>query len=88
MNKRDLVAVVAKDAGIQKLLAEKTVESVLNAIRKNTKKGVQLVGFGSFTIVRRKARNGRNPRTGAAFSVKAYNAIKFRPGTEFKEMVN
>ena len=48
MNRRDLAAVVAKDTGIKKSLAEKAVESVLAAIRRNAKRGVQLVGFGSF----------------------------------------
>ena len=88
MNRRDLAAVVAKDTGITKSLADKAVESVLAAIRRNAKRGVQLVGFGSFTVVKRRARNGRNPQTGAAFTVKACNVIKFRPGTEFKKLVN
>jgi DNA-binding protein HU-beta len=88
MNKRNLVDIVAKDAGIKKALAEKTVDSVLSAIRENVKKGVQIIGFGSFCIVKRKARTGRNPKTGAAFTVNASNVIKFRPGTIFKEQVN
>ncbi len=67
MNKRDLIDIVAKDAGIQKTLAEKTVESVLGALRRNAKRGVQLIGFGSFSVVKRRKRTGRNPKTGAPF---------------------
>ncbi|HMD68830.1 MAG TPA: HU family DNA-binding protein [Chitinivibrionales bacterium] len=88
MNRRELAAVVAKDTCITKSLADKAVESVLAAIRRSAKRGVQLVGFGSFTVVKRRARDGRNPQTGAAFTVKACNVIKFRPGTEFKKLVN
>jgi DNA-binding protein HU-beta len=88
MNKRGLVDAVAAAAGMQKTVAEKAVESVLATIKKNAKKGVQLIGFGSFSVVKRKAREGRNPKTGAVFFVKASNVIKFRPGTKFKEQVN
>jgi DNA-binding protein HU-beta len=88
MNKRDLVDAVAGDTGIRKTMAEKAVDSVLSAIRRNARKGVQLVGFGSFCVVKRKARHGRNPQTGASFTAKACNVIKFRPGTQFKKQVN
>jgi DNA-binding protein HU-beta len=88
MNKRELVAAVAKHAGINKTLAEKTVDGVLGSIKKNVKKGVQLIGFGSFSVVKRKERLCRNPKTGEAFTVQASNVIKFRPGTEFKGQVN
>ncbi|HUI92112.1 MAG TPA: HU family DNA-binding protein [Chitinivibrionales bacterium] len=88
MNKRDVIAVVAREAGIKKVLAGKTVDSVLRAIRKNAKKGIQIIGFGSFSVVKRRARKCKNPRTGATFTVKASNIIKFRPGTDFKQLVN
>ena len=88
MNKRDIVAAVARETGIKKVLAEKTVDSVLHAIRKNAKKGIQIIGFGSFSVVKRRARKCKNPRTGATFTVQASNVIKFRPGTEFKHQVN
>jgi DNA-binding protein HU-beta len=88
MNKRDIVAVVARETGIKKTLAEKTVDSMLRAIRKNAKKGIQIIGFGSFSVVKRRARQCKNPQTGASFTVRASNVIKFRPGTGFKEQVN
>ncbi len=88
MNKKDLAAAVAKDTGIRKALAEKAVDSMLGAIRAGACKGVQLVGFGSFCVVKRRQRNGRNPQTGKAFTVRACNVVKFRAGTRFKKHVN
>lgn len=88
MNKGELIAAVAKDAGITKVGAEKAVNSVLENIKKNAKKGVQLIGFGSFTLAKRKARSGRNPQTGQTIKIKASTAVKFRTGAEFKKLVN
>jgi DNA-binding protein HU-beta len=88
MNKGDLIAAVAKETGMSKAGAEKAVNSVLENIKKNAKKGVQLIGFGSFGISKRKARSGRNPQTGAKIKIKASNAVKFRSGAEFKKLVN
>jgi DNA-binding protein HU-beta len=88
MNKGELIAAVAKDAGITKAGAEKAVNSVLENIKKNAKKGVQLIGFGSFALAKRKARSGRNPQTGQTIKIKASTAVKFRAGAEFKKLVN
>ncbi len=87
MNKAELIAAVAKDTKESKAQAERTVNSVLNTIKKNTKKGVQLIGFGSFTVTKRKARKGRNPQTGEVISIKASKTVKFKPGAAFKKSV-
>ncbi len=87
MNKGELVAAVAKDTGMSKAGAEDAVNSVLNNIKKNTKKGVQIVGFGSFSVVKRKARTGRNPQTGETLKIKASKTVKFKPGAAFKAAV-
>jgi DNA-binding protein HU-beta len=88
MNKGELIAAVAKDAGVSKASAEKAVNCVLENIKKNAKKGVQLIGFGSFALAKRKARSGRNPQTGEKIKIKASTAVKFRAGAEFKKLVN
>jgi len=84
MNKGDLIVAVAKDTGLSKSGAEQAVNSVLENIKKNTKKGVQLVGFGSFTVAKRKARKGRNPQTGEQIKIKASKSVKFKPGAAYK----
>jgi DNA-binding protein HU-beta len=88
MNKGDLIAAVAKEAGLSKANAEKAVNSVLENIKKSAKKGVQLIGFGSFVLAKRKARTGRNPQTGAKIKIKASTTVKFRAGASFKKLVN
>jgi DNA-binding protein HU-beta len=87
MNKAELIDAVAKETKTSKAQAEKAVNSVLDSIKKNTKKGVQLVGFGSFSVVNRKARTGRNPQTGEVIKIKASKTVKFRPGSAFKKLV-
>lgn len=87
MNKGDLIAAVAKDCGISKAGAEKTVNSVLNNIKKNTKKGVNLIGFGSFNVGKRKARVGRNPQTGEVIRIKAGKTVKFKAGKAYKDSI-
>ncbi len=87
MNKGELIATVASETELTKVDAEKAVNSVLNNIKKNTKKGVQLIGFGSFSVVKRKARKGRNPQTGEVIKIKASKTVKFRPGSAFKTAI-
>jgi DNA-binding protein HU-beta len=84
MNKGDLIAAVAKDLGGSKAQAEKAVNSVLDSIKKNVKKGVNLIGFGSFVVGTRKARMGRNPQTGAAIKIKASKTVRFKAGKALK----
>ncbi|UCF77962.1 MAG: HU family DNA-binding protein [Candidatus Eiseniibacteriota bacterium] len=84
MNKAELIGAVAKVAGLTKKDATIAVEATLDTIRKNTKKGVQLVGFGSFSVAKRKGRIGRNPRTGEEIKIPPSKTVRFRPGSAYK----
>ncbi len=90
MNKNDLVAAVADDAGLSKADAAKAVDSVFDQITGSLKSGteVRLVGFGTFSVTRRAASTGRNPRTGEAIQIKASNQPKFKAGKGLKDAVN
>ncbi|MBK9245773.1 MAG: HU family DNA-binding protein [Burkholderiales bacterium] len=90
MNKIELIEHVAKQADISKAAAGRALEAVVGGIRTSLKKGnsVTLVGFGTFSIGKRAARSGRNPRTGAAIKIKAAKVPKFRPGKALKDAVN
>ena len=89
MNKGDLVNEVAKVLSTKKD-AQNAVDCVLDTIVGSLKKGsdVTLVGFGTFKVASRKARQGRNPQTGAVIQIKASKVPKFVPGKAFKEAVN
>jgi DNA-binding protein HU-beta len=87
VNKGDLIEVVAKEANLTKKDAGAVIDAVLDAIRRNTKRGVSLAGFGSFGVSKRKPRNGRNPRTGEAITIPASKTVRFRAGKEFKELL-
>ncbi len=90
MTKADLVDKAAKDAKISKVAAAAALNSFMDGITKSLKKKegkVTLVGFGTFSKVRRKARKGRNPQTGEPIKIKACNVVKFRPGKKLKEAV-
>ena len=90
MNKADLIERVVKDAGINKAQAQTAISSLLAGVESNLKKGgrVTLVGFGTFSVGSRKARTGRNPRTGQALKIAARKVAKFSPGAELKAAVN
>ena len=90
MNKSELVDVMAADAGITKAAAKKALDSMMNNVEKSLKKGgrVSLVGFGSWSVSKRAARDGRNPQTGIAIRIAAKNVVKFKPGAELKNSVN
>ena len=90
MNKKELIALIADDAGITKDAAGAALESVTDNIVKALKKGgdVRLPGFGTFKVTHRKARTARNPQTGATIQVKASDAPKFTPAKAFKEALN
>lgn len=90
MNKNELISKVSEEANITKADAAKAVDAVVAAITKSLKKGgeVRLVGFGTFYVTKRKATNGRNPRTGKPIKIKASNQPKFRSGKALKEAVN
>jgi DNA-binding protein HU-beta len=87
MNKADLINVIAKDAKISKADAGKALDSLTKRITQSLKKGenVTLVGFGTFSVTKRKARTGRNPQTGETIKIKAKKVPKFKAG---KELLN
>jgi len=90
MTKAELVEQAAKDANISKVAAAAALDSFMDGVAKALKKKdgkVTLVGFGTFSKTRRKARKGRNPQTGAPIKIKATNAVKFKPGKKLKEAV-
>ncbi len=89
MNKAQLIEAVAKNTQMTKVDAENCLNTVLDTIKKSVKKGddVTLVGFGTFTKSKRKARTGRNPQTGKEIKIPAMTVPKFRPGREFKDAV-
>jgi DNA-binding protein HU-beta len=84
MNKDELVAVMAEDAGITKTQAGAALDSMVEAITKTLKGGgkVTLVGFGTFSVSKRAARNGINPQTRAIIKIKAKKVAKFKAGKE------
>jgi DNA-binding protein HU-beta len=90
MNKQDLIGSVADSSGLSKTDAAKAVEGVFDAITGALKKGdeVRLVGFGTFSVSKRKASTGRNPRTGEAMTIKASSQPKFKAGKGLKDAVN
>jgi DNA-binding protein HU-beta len=88
MNKAELIEYVAKKTDMTKRNAEDAVNATLEGIKKSVKKGgVQIVGFGSFTVSSRKGRMGRNPQTGEPIKIKPSKTVKFRPGKDFKKML-
>lgn len=90
MNKQDLISAVADSSGLTKADASKAVEGVFDAITGALKKGdeVRLVGFGTFSVSKRKASTGRNPRTGETMTIKASTQPKFKAGKGLKDAVN
>jgi DNA-binding protein HU-beta len=89
MTKADLIDKMAKDAGITKAAAGEALDSAIDGIVKAVKKGgkVALVGFGTFSVSKRKARTGRNPQTGATMKIPARKVPKFSAGKAFKDAV-
>ena len=90
MNKNDLIGSVAETAGLSKSDAASAVEGVFDAITKSLSNGddVRLVGFGTFSVAKRKASTGRNPRTGEPMNIPASNQPKFKAGKGLKDAVN
>jgi len=89
MNKGELIAAMAQDAGISKAAAGKSLDSFIGNVSKALKKGdkVTLVGFGTFSVAKRKARKGRNPQTGEVLKIKAKKIAKFTPGATLKSSI-
>lgn len=90
MNKNDLISAVAETSGLSRSDASAAVEGVFDAISQSLSKGddVRLVGFGTFSVAKRKASTGRNPRTGEPMKIKASNQPKFKAGKGLKDAVN
>ncbi len=89
MNKAELVAKLAEDAGITKAQANAALDSFTETITKTLKGGdkVTLVGFGTFSVSKRQARTGRNPQTGAAIKIKAKKVARFKAGKELSAKI-
>jgi len=90
MTKAELVEKMATDAGISKVAASTALNSFMANVTKTLKKKagkVTLVGFGTFSKIRRKARKGRNPQTGEPIKIKACNVVKFRAGKKLKDSI-
>ena len=90
MNKTELIAAIADEAGLSKKDAEKALKAFTDVVTEELKKGekVQLVGFGTFEVSERAAREGRNPQTGAAMKIAASKAPKFKAGKALKDLIN
>jgi nucleoid DNA-binding protein len=90
MNKADLVDRIAGACEISKTQATTAIDTAVDSITAALKKGdrVALIGFGTFSVSQRKARNGRNPQTGATIKIAARRVAKFTPGAELKKAVN
>jgi DNA-binding protein HU-beta len=89
LNKSDLVGKIAKDAGLTKSKSEAAFNSIIGSITASLKKGqkVTIVGFGTFSVAKRKARVGRNPQTGAPIKIAAHKIPKFAAGSDLKKAV-
>ena len=90
MNKTELIEHIAARSDISKAAATRALASIIEAVKKTLKKGdtVTLVGFGTFSVSKRAARTGRNPRTGAALKIKAAKVPRFKPGKGLKDALN
>ena len=90
MNKAELVAAIAAEAQISKKDSEKALKAFIDVVTEELKKGekVQLVGFGTFEVSERAAREGRNPQTGKSIKIAASKAPKFKAGKGLKDIVN
>ena len=90
MNKTELVAAMAEQAGLSKKDAEAALKAFTDVVAEELKKGekIQLVGFGTFEVSERAARTGRNPQTGAEMTIAASKAPKFKAGKALKDSLN
>jgi DNA-binding protein HU-beta len=90
LNKQDMIEQIAQAAEVSKSAAERAVDALVTAIKTSLKKGdmVTMVGFGTFYVGTRKARQGRNPRTGEALKIAAAKVPKFRAGKALKDAIN
>ena len=89
MTKAELIEKVAKEAKITKAAANKSIDAIIDGVSKALKKGerVSLVGFGTFSVSKRKARTGRNPQTGKPIKIAARKVAKFKAGSALRKAV-
>jgi DNA-binding protein HU-beta len=90
VNKADLIDRIAGACDISKAEATKAIDTTVDSVTAALRKGdrVALIGFGTFSVSQRKARNGRNPQTGATIKIAARRVARFTPGNELKKVVN
>ena len=90
MNKTQLIDAVSNDTGMTKVDSEKAIKATINAISSELSNGgnVTLIGFGTFSVFDRAAREGKNPRTGASINIPAKKVAKFKPGKALSDIVN
>ena len=90
MNKAELVDAIASETSLSKVDSQRALDAFVNITSKALKKGdkVALVGFGSFSVAKRAARNGRNPQTGKEIKIAAKRVAKFKAGSELATVVN
>jgi DNA-binding protein HU-beta len=90
VNKTELIEHIAAKSDISKAAATRALASIIEAVKKTLKKGdtVTLVGFGTFSVTKRAARKGRNPRTGVALKIKAAKVPRFKAGKGLKDALN
>jgi DNA-binding protein HU-beta len=90
VNKTELIEHIAAKSDISKAAATRALASIIEAVKKTLKKGdtVTLVGFGTFSVTKRAARMGRNPRTGVALKIKAAKVPRFKAGKGLKDALN
>ena len=89
MTREEIIQKMAKDAKLSKAQANRALKSMIDGITGSLKKGnkVSFVGFGTFTVTKRKARTGRNPKTGEAIKIAAAKVPKFKPGKQLKSAI-
>lgn len=90
MNKTEFIEAIAKEAGLTKADAKRAVDAYVDVVKKELKKGgkIQLVGFGTFSVSKRAARQGINPATGEKIKIKAAKVPKFKAGAGLKDALN
>lgn len=90
MNKSDLINQVAATTGLTKTKSGEVIDSIMDSMKEALAKGdkITLVGFGSFSVAKRKARNGRNPKTGEVITIPEKSVVKFKSGSYLSDSVN
>ena len=89
MNKSELIDAIAEESGLTKADSKKALDALIKASGETLKKGenITLVGFGTFSVVQREAKTGRNPQTGKPLEIPAKKVVKFKPGSELSQSV-